>query len=165
MHFTYRSLSLITGLLAISAVIVTIVLQMFMQLSPCPLCVFQRVAYIALGMTLLLAAAHQPKTKHLQSAYLSISVLFTLIGFCIAARHLWLIHLPEGAKPGCGPGLNYLLDTFAPIEVFEIVFRGSGDCAKVDKLLFGLSIPFWSLLTFSGLFLLQAWIAFKIKKG
>ncbi|HXH03196.1 MAG TPA: disulfide bond formation protein B, partial [Candidatus Competibacteraceae bacterium] len=36
-------------------------LQERLGLEPCPLCIFQRIAFIALGLVFLVAAIHQPK--------------------------------------------------------------------------------------------------------
>ena len=73
------------------------------------------------------------------------------VGAAIAARHVWLQHLPPEETPRCGPGLDYLLDTLPLNELVREVLTGSGECAKVDWTLLGLSMPEWTLLLFLGL--------------
>ena len=52
--------------------------------------------------------------------------------------------------PRCGPGLDYMLQTFPLTETIREVLSGSGECAKVETLL-GLSIPEWTLMLFLAL--------------
>jgi len=124
-------------------------MQYVQELEPCPLCIFQRVALFAVGLVFLAAALHHP--RRLGASVYAVLLLVTAgIGAAIAGRHLWLQSLPPDQVPACGPGLNYMLDTFPLFEVLERVLRGSGECAEVD-LVFGLSIPLWTLIAFIGL--------------
>lgn len=77
--------------------------------------------------------------------------LVAAIGAGIAGRHVWLQHLPPEQAPRCGPGLDYLLETLPLSETIREVLTGSGECAKVDWSLLGLSIPEWTLPLFLGL--------------
>lgn len=132
--------------------------QQHLQLAPCPLCVFQRVAVIAIGITCLIAAIHNPG-RLLSRLYSGLVCLFAVAGGAVSARHSWLQHLPPEEVPECGPGLNYMLESFPITRVFEMVFRGSGECAEVTWSLLGLSIPEWTLLGFVGFFAYAVWFA------
>jgi disulfide bond formation protein DsbB len=70
---------------------------------------------------------------------------------------VWLQHLPAHEVPACGPGLEYWMDTFPFQEVVQKVLRGSGECAKVDWVMFGLSLPEWTLMMFVGLTSVVIW--------
>jgi disulfide bond formation protein DsbB len=124
-------------------------LQFVEGMEPCPLCIFQRVAMFALGAAFLLAALHHPRAwgRYIYGLLIALSAG---IGAAIAGRHVWLQSLPADQVPSCGPGLNYILDTFAFVEAIAVVLRGSGECAEVDMLL-GLSLPLWTLIAFIGL--------------
>jgi disulfide bond formation protein DsbB len=124
-------------------------LQFVEGMEPCPLCIFQRVAMFALGAVFLIAALHHPRGRG-SYGYAALSTIAAGIGAAIAGRHVWLQSLPADQVPSCGPGLNYILDTFAFFESIAIVLRGSGECAEVE-LLWGLSIPLWTLIAFVGL--------------
>ena len=63
-------------------------------------------------------------------------------------------NLPPDKVPTCGPGLDFMLDTFPILEVLDMVLSGSGECAEVSWLLLGLSMPAWTLI---GLLTLGAW--------
>lgn len=120
-------------------------------LEPCPLCVFQRVAMIAAGVTALVAALHNPAETGIR-VYGALTCLATLSGFGLAGRQVWLQKLPEDQVPACGPSLDYLVDVFTPLEVFEMVLAGDGTCAEIVWTFLGVSIPGWTMLGFAALF-------------
>lgn len=128
-------------------------------LDPCPLCIFQRVAFAWIGLFSLLAAIHNPARTG-QVVYASLMTLGAVAGALIAGRHVWLQYLPPGQVPECGPGLNYLLETLPFTEVLKTVLLGSGGCAEVQWSLLGLSMPAWTLIWFIGLGLTTLWFTF-----
>jgi protein dithiol:quinone oxidoreductase len=115
--------------------------------DPCALCIFQRVAVIALGVVFLIAGLHNPQSRG-NRVYASLALIVTLIGGGIAARHVWLQHLPKDQVPECGPGLSYLIETQPWLQVFRNVLQGSGECAEVGWTFLRLSIPEWTLICF-----------------
>jgi Disulfide bond formation protein DsbB len=133
-------------------------LQHFEALEPCPLCSFQRLAMIGLGLVFLLAAWHNPGKvgARIWSGLIAISAL---TGAGIAARHVWLQHLPPNRVPDCGPSLDYIFETFPFSKALKMVFQGSGECATVDWSLLGLSMPIWVLLAFLILGGLGVWMS------
>jgi len=64
----------------------------------------------------------------------------------VAARHVWIQHLPEDAVPACGAGLKFLLEEFPLAEVIRKVLSGSGECHQVNWTFLSLSMPSWVLL-------------------
>lgn len=122
-------------------------LQQVRHLEPCPLCILQRIAFILTGATALIAAVHNPGRagKILYGALLAI---FSGAGGAVAARQIWLQHLPPEKFAECGPGLSFMLNNFPLSTAFPMIFRGEGDCAKVLWRFLGLSIPEWSILWF-----------------
>jgi disulfide bond formation protein DsbB len=121
--------------------------QYVLGLDPCPLCVLQRVAVIGAGVVFLLAALHNPG----RVGSIVYSVLIVAIagsGAAVAGRHVWLQSLPPDQVPACGASLEYMLETLPFWEVLSTVFKGSGDCAKVDWQMIGLSMPAWTLVAF-----------------
>jgi disulfide bond formation protein DsbB len=122
-------------------------LQYYEYQDPCPLCIMQRVVYIALMAVFLVGALHGPRRIGVY-VYSSLLVVISLIGAGIATRHVWLQHLPKDKVPECGPGLAYILDRFPLFDAFAKIFRGSGECAEVGWRLLGLSVAEWSLVWF-----------------
>jgi len=116
-------------------------------LEPCPLCVFQRLAVIGLGAVFLVAALHNagPTGARVYGLFVGLMALF---GIGMAGRHVWLQHLPAEEVPACGPGLEYMLEELPLAQVLTKVFSGSGECADVDWVFLGLSMPMWVLVWF-----------------
>lgn len=148
--FPYRRRLNMAGFMICLLLIAAVYYLQFVQgMEPCPLCIFQRIAVAGLDVVFLLAALHNPRGAG-RYGYAVAAAAVAAVGAAIAGRHVWLQSLPPDQVPSCGPGLNYLLDTFPLFDAIALVLRGSGECAEVDTLL-GLSIPLWSLLAFIGL--------------
>ncbi|MBN8280231.1 MAG: disulfide bond formation protein B [Gammaproteobacteria bacterium] len=113
-------------------------------LEPCPLCIFQRVAVIALGAVFIVAALH-PAGPAGRRVYALLLALVALAGSGVAARHVWLTTLPPERVPACGPGLDFMLDAFPLADTLAMVLSGSGECAKVEWSFLGLPMPAWVL--------------------
>lgn len=113
--------------------------------EPCPLCVFQRIAVIALGVVFLAAAVHNASGGS-RFVYAGLAGLVALCGAGVAGWHVRLQNLPADEVPACGPDLSYMLNNFPLTDVLTMVFTGSGDCAEIDWSLLGLSMPGWVLL-------------------
>lgn len=147
LHLTPR-LGYLAGFLICGGLILyALYLQYYEYQNPCPLCLLQRVIYIALMVVFLLGALHGPRRTG-AIVYSTLLVLVSLIGAGIAGRHVWLQHLPKDKVPECGPGLGYILDRFPLVNALEKIFRGSGECAEAGWRLMGLSIAEWSLVWF-----------------
>ena len=132
--------------------------QMF--LDPCPLCIFQRMVFIGMGIVFLLGALHGPKGWG-RRLYGVLVFFIAMIGVGIAGRHVWLQSLPADQVPACGPGLEYMLDAFPLNKTLSMVFTGSGECANVDWSFLGLSMPAWTLICYVLLGLGALWAGFR----
>ena len=146
MLVTRRKLFLTGFLISVLLIVYVLYTQYVLGLEPCPLCILQRVAVIALGISFLLLALRPPQRK--QSKFLT-SILLVMIssaGAGIAARHVWLQNLPPDKVPGCGPGLDFMMANFPLSEVLEMVFSGSGECAEISWSFAFLSMPAWVLI-------------------
>lgn len=138
------------ALLCVAGLLFAYYAQFYLGLAPCPLCILQRLALLAVGLTLLAATLHHPPDWGAR-VYGALVGLLATTGAGIAARHTWLQHLPPEQTPRCGPGLDYMLETLPLNETVREVLTGSGECAEVDWTLLGLSLPEWTLALFIGL--------------
>jgi disulfide bond formation protein DsbB len=119
--------------------------QHVLGLEPCPLCIFQRVGIIALGVVFLVAAIHNPRRwgAHVYAVLIGLAAL-TTIG--VSARHLYVQSLPPGSVPSCGAPLDVMLQ-FTPLtEVIRKVLIGGGECQQVNWTFLGLAMPAWVLI-------------------
>jgi protein dithiol:quinone oxidoreductase len=119
--------------------------QSVLGLEPCPLCIFQRICVAIIGLLFLVATLHAPRGRaaYVYAVLLLVAALSTA---GVAARHLWIQHLPEGSVPACGASLSYMMKIFNVTDVIRKVLTGSGECAKVTWRLLGLSMPAWVLM-------------------
>lgn len=132
--------------------------------EPCPLCIFQRVAFIALGAVFLLAAIHGPGRTG-AVVYAVLGGIAAATGAGLAARHVWLQSLPADQVPACGPGLAYMMEQFPLMRMLQSVLSGSGECAEADWRFLGLTIAGWSLLWFVLLGVFVVWLAWHRRRA
>lgn len=133
------------------------------NLEPCPLCISQRIAYMALGLLFLIAALHNPG-KLGRRIYGLLHFIGAATGAGVAARHMWIQANPDKVMAECGAGFDYIFDTFPLKSALDLVFKGTGECTKIDWTLFGLTIPQLSLVCFV-LLAIYAVILATIKKA
>ena len=128
-----------------------------LRLQPCPLCIFQRIAVMALGLMFLLGAVVGPKRRGGRAFFGVLALVPALAGVAIAGRHVWIQHLPPDQVPSCGPPLSFLRETLPFMDVVRKVLTGDGQCARIDWTFLGQSMPVWTLICFV---VLAIWIAF-----
>lgn len=114
-------------------------------LIPCPLCVLQRMAVIALGVLFLTAALHDPAGWG-SRIYAALIGIAAVSGIVVAGRHVWLQNMPAEEVPTCGPGFEDIIERFPLSDALAMIFTGSGECAEIDWTLLGLSMPAWVLI-------------------
>lgn len=140
------------GFLACAAAIgYALYTQFYGGLLPCPLCIFQRVAFAALGLVFLIGGLHAPAGVTGRRVYGVLALIAAVVGMAIAGNHVRLQHLPADQVPACGPGLDYLLEAMPLTGAIRKVMTGSGECAEVDWIFLGMSMPTWSLICFVAL--------------
>ncbi len=120
-------------------------LQQVLRLQPCPLCMLQRLIFVAIGVLFLIAALHNPKRVGAK-IYSVLIALTALSGVAVASRHIWIQHLPKDEVPACGPGLDYMLEHFPLSDVWQELMHGSGECAEKAWSFLSLGIPEWALV-------------------
>jgi len=126
-----------------------LVFQYGMGLQPCPLCIVQRWFVIAIGLALLAGALHNPRAWGRRLYGLGVVALAGL-GTAVAARQVWLQHLPPGQVAGCGAELDYMLQNFPLFKTVTLLWAGTSDCAAVSWSFLGLSLAGWMLVCFAG---------------
>jgi disulfide bond formation protein DsbB len=132
--------------------------QYHLHLEPCPLCMFQRLGVLLTGIVFLIAALHGPRRDGAgRRVYAGAIVLAALATIAVAARQLYIQSLPPGSVPECGAALDIMLKFMPLSEVLSKVFKGSGECAKVDWRLLGLAMPAWVLMAAGGLGAFGVW--------
>ncbi|HRP23113.1 disulfide bond formation protein B [Thauera sp.] len=156
LHLPARLLYLALAVTAFCLLGFGLYLQHFQGLEPCPMCIMQRYAFLLVAMLALVAAGHGPGRTG-SRVYAALIGLLALTGGGIAARQTWIQLFPP-AIPECGPGLEFMLDSFPLGQALPMIFRGAGDCSIVDWTFLGLSIANWSLVSFSATVAFALWM-------
>lgn len=145
--------SVVAGLTAIFCAFLlafAFVLEAFVALTPCPLCIAQRFFFVLIGLVAVVLL-WWPKILTKGLVGLKIAV-YALLGGAIAARQVWMQWHPQAIDPTrCGVSFGSYIDQFL------LALGGSGDCATVDWTFLTLSIAEWSFFSFVVLFLAGCW--------
>jgi disulfide bond formation protein DsbB len=120
-------------------------LQHGVGLEPCPMCIVQRYALV-LGAIVSGRTAFA-RSKGLLITGASLLVLLSGFGAFVAARQSWLQWYPPEVA-SCGRDFYGMIETFPLQRAIPMIFKGSGDCSKVDWTFLGGSIANWSFLCF-----------------
>jgi len=130
------------------------------HLEPCPLCISQRIVFMAMGVLFLIAAI----VRRFPAVFAALQVLTALGGAGVAVRHWWIQAHRENMVADCGVGFDYMFENFPLKKALTLVFRGTGDCAAIDWTLLGLTIPQLALISFIGLGIYAVYLA-KLNKN
>ena len=119
MHINlFRRLNAI-GMLLVSVVLLSAFYGQLVEGElPCPLCLLQRVAYVAVLYGLMLNVINGPKPSHY-----SIITISAFFGAAVSMRQI-LLHIVPGTPPYGSPFLGYHYYTWAFI-VFALVILGT----------------------------------------
>lgn len=137
-------------------------LQHVVGLVPCPMCIVQRYALVLVALVAGLTGASSKKGLHVGGAVLLL--LTAGFGAYVAARQSWLQWYPPEVV-SCGRDFYGMIETFPLQRVIPMIFKGGGDCTKVDWTFLGGSIANWSFLCFSGIIVLALALIWRISKA
>ncbi|MGA7480123.1 MAG: disulfide bond formation protein B [Azonexus sp.] len=123
-------------------------LQHLLRLAPCPLCIFQRLLYLVIGLVAL-AGVMLPGGRLLWSAMIA---ALAAGGVAVAGYQSWMQAFPLLATE-CGysdPNLIERLVDWLGMQ-WPDLFLATGFCTSREWEFLGLSMANWSLLVFAGI--------------
>ncbi|MBA2963144.1 MULTISPECIES: disulfide bond formation protein B [Ramlibacter] len=120
-------------------------LQHVVGLEPCPMCIVQRYALILVALAAGLTAIFRSRGAWLTGSVLGL--LFSGFGAFVAARQSFLQWYPPEIM-SCGRDFYGMIETFPLKRAVPMIFKGSGDCTKIDWTFLGGSIANWSFVAF-----------------
>jgi disulfide bond formation protein DsbB len=112
------------------------------------MCIVQRYAMTLIGVLALLGLVWRSVLGGRVLALLA--VLLAAGGAFVAARQTWLQWYPPEVA-SCGRDFYGMIESFPLQRAIPLIFRGSGDCSKVDWTFLGGSIANWSFVAFVGM--------------
>lgn len=136
------------GIGCLGLVAVGMELQNLLRLAPCPLCIFQRLLYIAIGVVGLLGWV-MPSGRLLWSA---LTVGLAGLGLGVAAYQTWMQAYPHLA-PECSftdPNAIESLVDWLGMQMPSL-FLATGFCTSRDWEFLGMSMANWSAVVFAGI--------------
>jgi len=115
-------------------------LQNHLGLEPCPMCIVQRYALIGVIVWCLLGISSNAPVR-----------TFAMT---------WLIAITSGfgAVVSCGRDFYGMIENFPLQRAIPMIFKGSGDCTKIDWTFLGGSIANWSFAVFMSIFFLMIFL-------
>jgi len=137
------------GIFSIATVAAAVVLTEWLELEPCPLCMFQRLLYLIIGALALVAAA-APRARLAAGA---LALVAALGGLATAGYQSWMQAFPV-LFAECGSGLpdnpiEHLVDWLGRLVPW--LFYAWGECTSREWVFLGLSMANWSAVVFAGL--------------
>lgn len=138
-------LALIT-LVSVGMLAFGLYLQHGVGLEPCPMCIVQR--YALTGVALIAGLTALSRSAGVLMGGSALMLLSAGFGAFVAARQSWLQWYPPEIA-SCGRDFYGMIETFPLQRVIPMIFKGSGDCTKIDGTFLGLSIANWSFLAFA----------------
>ena len=138
-------------------------LQHSVGLEPCPMCVVQRYAIFLIAIEAIITPARSLNRSNFMHISGSVLLIITaLAGAFVAARQSWLQWYPPEIA-SCGRDIYGMIETFPLQKVLPMIFKGSGDCTKIDWTFLGGSIANWSFLCFCGFAAVAMWNLYRGK--
>jgi len=121
-------------------------LQHVVGLEPCPMCIVQRYAMVLVVLIAGLTALSRNRGVLIGGSVLMLAAAG--FGAFVAARQSWLQWYPP-EEASCGRDFYGMIETFPLRRVVPMIFKGSGDCSKVDWTFLGGSLANWSFVAFT----------------
>jgi disulfide bond formation protein DsbB len=130
-------------------------------LQPCPLCLMQRFCSLIFMMCCLMGICLTTLKRARMVALCQL--LVALSGIYFALRQLWLQSLPIDEAGVCLPGLEMMIRYFPWQSVVQALLWGGSDCAEVDWVFLGLSMPGWSAIYFLIMLLVTGFVFWRLR--
>ena len=147
-----RRVLALTAVVCVAMLAFGLYLQHVVGLEPCPMCIVQRYALVLVAVLCALTAFATRKGMLIGGAILTL--LMAASGAFVAARQSFLQWYPP-EEASCGRDFYGMIETFPLKRAIPMIFKGSGDCTRIDWTFLGGSIANWSFVSFTGIALVM----------
>ena len=163
MDLTLRRVFALVTLACVGMLVFGMYLQHVVGLNPCPMCIVQRYALVGVAVIALVGSRLQrPRWLAVFGVLMALKAGF---GAFTAARQSWIQWYPPEVV-SCGRDFYGMVENFPLQRAIPMIFKGSGDCTKVDWTFLGGSIANWSFVAFTAFAvtgLTLAWTAWRAR--
>ncbi len=129
-----------------------------LNLSPCTLCIYQRLSVLAIFIAALMGLRGSQRNKYVVSSAYVIWISASITGL-VTALYQWyetyMVKNNEFYMAECGGGLEGIFPAIATNETLRSFLYADGICSEIDWSLFGLDMYHYMALAFS-LYLISA---------
>ena len=141
-----RRVLALTAAVCVAMLAFGLYLQHVVGLEPCPMCIVQRYALMLVALVAGLTALSRSKGVIIGGSL--VTLLAAGFGAFVAARQSFLQWYPPEIAT-CGRDFYGMIETFPLKRAIPMIFKGSGDCTKIDWTFLGGSIANWSFVSFA----------------
>ncbi|MBI2785494.1 MAG: disulfide bond formation protein B [Legionella longbeachae] len=141
---TYRKIQNLSAVLTAFVLIASFYFQYVQGLTPCPLCIMQRVCVFLL-LAILGLSLRTLKKAHILCLF---QIIIACAGLYFSLRQLWLQSFPADKASACMPGLDILIQYFPWQTILKTLLWGTGECGEVHWRMLGISMAGWCALYF-----------------
>ena len=147
-----RRVLALTAAVCVAMLAFGLYLQHVVGLEPCPMCIVQRYALVLVAVVAALTAVG--KSKGVLIGGSALTLIIAGFGAFVAARQSFLQWYPPEIA-SCGRDFYGMIETFPLKRAIPMIFKGSGDCTKIDWTFLGASIANWSFICVMGIALVM----------
>lgn len=142
-----RQIYLVSFIIIVILLTMSVFLQKYKGVIPCPLCITQRYVLSLLGVLFFIGILFNP--QKMGQVFLSLlSFIVTILGMLVAGRQVWLQHFPQDGFGDCGASLDYMLKVLPITDVVKKIWEGGTECSQLGWQFFHLSLAEWSFIWF-----------------
>lgn len=139
-----------------------------LMIEPCILCTIQRIMFLLILITCLLALITNilcTKKPTIQNTItwlcLTTVGLYAIAGTLVAARQSWLQIFAKLSIPSCSGGLTQLLKQYSFFKIISMAIEGKLECSAIGMKILGLSLANWGFINFLIILLFQLLFIYK----
>lgn len=147
----------IAGLLLIS-----LYLQFYQAVQPCPLCILQRICFVALGLFFIVNGLFL--SRAIKKIIDVCCVVISVVGMGLAGRQVWLQYMPATNGSECGVSLQYMWQVLSLQDMVQKILLGGAECSQRNGEFFYMDMAEWAVVWFAVFFILSLYLLFFAKQ-
>ena len=131
-------------LICLMALSTSFYLEYYVGISPCILCVAQRLLFSTILVFFLLKHIFSIQTKY----FLLVPLFFTFLGLIASTRQMYLQNTVADQALSCGPKFFDLFVSLPFAEFISRIFQADSGCLQPTYMIIGFQISEWSSAIF-----------------
>ena len=144
----------LVGLFCTGILFTSLFIEHVLKIQPCILCTIQRFCFLIILILCIIyfiistTINNKHKQPTLDSCFLVVVALFSILGSIVAFRQSWLQIYSGFSIPSCSSSLLEMLKDHSILDIIYMAIRGKLECSSIGLTIFGLSLANWGLINF-----------------